>query len=135
MTFSSNPELKKRGDEIFKELYGGSIADKIHEEYAKKSPDFHQMSVEWCQGGLIGRPGLDLKSRELVILAACVIDGRVQDAVVAHAYACIRAGANKREVYETILMLIWYAGAAPVSIALSTLQEFFDDDDGSMKGA
>lgn len=127
MAFVSNPALRQRGNEVFAELYAGSNADAMHEEYVRKSSDFHSMSVEWCQGGLIGRPGLDLRAREIGILTLCVADGRVPDATIAHAHACLRAGMSKREIYEVILQTIWYVGAAPASLAFTALQGFFDD--------
>ena len=129
MTFISNPELRKRGLEVFEELYSGGHGDQMTDEYQGKSTDFADMSLEWCIGGLFGRPGLDLKSREFVALALCVADARVQDAVLAHAEACLRTGATKKEVYEAILMTIWYCGAGPASMALSTLKDFFGDED------
>ncbi|MGE4404323.1 carboxymuconolactone decarboxylase family protein [Pseudomonas sp.] len=127
MAFISNPELRKRGQEVYAELYGGSHADEMTSEYNEKSSDFADMSLEWAIGGLFGRPGLDLKSREFVAFALCVADGRVQDAVLAHAEACIRAGATKREVYEVVLNTIWYVGAGGASLAFSTLKDFFAD--------
>lgn len=129
MAFVSNPELRKRGEETYKKLYSGTIADAMQGEYREKSPDFQNMAMEWCIGGLLGRPGLDLKSREFVALALCVADARVQYAVQAHAESCLKVGATKREIYEAILMCTWYTGAAPVSMAFSTLKEFFADLD------
>lgn len=127
MAFISNPALRKRGSEVHKELYGGGHGDEMHEAYAKKSSDFLAMSIEWCEGGLIGRPGLDMRAREIGILTLCVADGRVPDAVIAHAEACLRTGMTKREIYELILQTIWYVGAAPASLAFTALQGFFDD--------
>ncbi len=127
MAFTSNPELRKRGEEVFAELYGGTHADEMHEEYSAKSSDFHEMSLEWAIGGIFGRPGLDMKSRELIALALCVADGRVPDAVIAHAQSCLKIGLTKREIYEAILMTLWYNGAGGVSLAFTALQGFFDD--------
>ena len=129
MSFSSNPELLKRGKKVYEDLYAGTSADQMTEEYHGKSDDFAGMALEWCIGGLMGRPGLDYKSRELVALTLCAADGRLQGAVLAHAEACLKVGATKKEVYEAILMITWYAGAAPVSLALSTLNDFFGDEE------
>ena len=33
------------------------------------------MSIEWAMGGIMARPGLDLKTRQLVVVAACATLG------------------------------------------------------------
>jgi 4-carboxymuconolactone decarboxylase len=135
MTFHSNPELKKIADETYEKLYAGSLADEMQGEYKEKSSDFQSMTYEWCIGGLFGRPGLDLRAREFVAFTCCVADARVQYAVLAHAQALVKLGVKKREIYEAVLLCTWYTGAAPVSMALSTLKDFFAEDDGSMGDA
>nr|WP_296768804.1 carboxymuconolactone decarboxylase family protein [Rhodococcus sp. (in: high G+C Gram-positive bacteria)] len=130
--FVSNPELKKRGEEVGRILYGEGLGEEMHEAYRRKSPDIMDMSVEWVQGGLIGRPGLDLKTRELILIPQCAVAGigmgAVNDPVVAHAQGALRAGATKREIYEALLMSIWYLGAGPIHVALTALQDFFDEE-------
>jgi 4-carboxymuconolactone decarboxylase len=128
MSFSSNPQLRKRGLELFEQLYSTGTAASMTSEYRAKSTDYADMSLEWCIGGLLGRPGLDIRTREFIAMALCMADGRVPDAVLAHAEALVRLGVTKDEIYEGILMGIWYTGAAPVSIALSHLKHFFDDE-------
>lgn len=126
-SFISNPELRKRGQELFDKLYSTGTAAAMTEEYRAKSSDYADMSLEWAIGGLLARPGLDIRAREFIALALCVADGRVPDAIEAHAQALLRVGATKTEIYEAILMCVWYTGAAPVSLALSRLKDFFHD--------
>lgn len=127
MSFISNPELRKRGMEVFAELYSGSNAEQMHEEYGAKAQDFLDMSLEWAIGGLFGRPGLDMRAREIVALTLVVADHTNSEALIAHAHACVRTGMSKREIYEAILMTIWYIGAPGASWAFSVLKGFFDD--------
>src|SRR5919205_2207157 len=112
--FVSNPELRKRGSELERQLYGGDLGEEMNVEYRRKSPDIAEMSTEWCVGGLLARPGLDLKTRELICVSLCTVAGQgmgeVNDPVVAHANAALRVGATKRENYETILQGILYQG-------------------------
>ena len=133
MSFVSNPELRERGQKVLEELYEGGLGGKMNAEYRAKSSDFANMTLEWMMGGILARPGLDMKSREFVAFALCVADGRIPDAVQAHAEALLRVGATKEEIYETILMCLWYTGAAPVSMALSKLKPFFEEPSESEK--
>src|SRR5919206_4813276 len=125
--FVSNPELRKRGAELERQLYGGDLGEEMNVEYRRKSPDIAEMSTEWCVGGLLARPGLDIKTRELICVTLCATAGlgmgEVNDPVIAHANAALRVGATKREIYEALLQCIWYTGAAPVHIALTALQD------------
>ncbi|OUS82230.1 carboxymuconolactone decarboxylase family protein [Rhodococcus sp. NCIMB 12038] len=130
--FVSNPELQRRGRELQALLYDGELGEEMRQRYRRKSPDIADMSREWAVGGLIGRPGLDLKTRELLCVVLSVVSGPgcgpINDPVIAHAQACLRVGATKREIYETILQCIWYLGAGPVHIALTALSDFFDEE-------
>lgn len=130
--FVSNPELKRRGTEVEKLLYGGDLGEEMGKAYRRKSPDIADMSLEWVMGGLLGRPGLDLKTRELILIPLCAVAGigmgEVNDPVIAHANGALRVGATKREIYEAILMSIWYLGAGPVHVAMTALKDFFDEE-------
>ena len=129
--FISNPALRKRGEELDKKLYGGGLGEDMAKEYRRKSPDIADMSTEWAIGGLIGRPGLDLRARELILVVLCaIIEGGAtgKDAIIAHTQAALRVGATRREVYEALLMTIWYVGAGPAHNALNVLQDVFDEE-------
>lgn len=133
--FVSNPELRRRGQELWERLYGGGKGEAMHEEYRAKSSDLEEMSLEWVIGGLMARPGLDIKTRELALIAVCTQAaygmGPVNEAVIAHAEGALRVGATKQEIYEVILQTVWYYGAAPAHLALSSLKDFFAEDDGN----
>lgn len=136
--FVSNPELRRRGQEVWERLYAGGYGGEITKQHEAKSSDIADMSLEWAIGGLFARPGLDLRTRELVAVADCVVAGfglgPVNDAVIAHAHGALRVGATKREIYEVILQGIWYHGAAPAHLALSSLKDFFGEDENSSPG-
>jgi 4-carboxymuconolactone decarboxylase len=125
--FSSNPDLRKRGLEVLEELYGGGIGAKKNEDYRDNSSDFADMTLEWAIGGLFGRPGLDMKTRELIALASCVpLTSYVTYPIAAHAEAALKVGATKTEIYESVLQCLWYSGSAGVAVSLGVLKEFFE---------
>ena len=41
-------------------------------EMKEIAPAFADWTIEWALGGVMARPGLDLKTRQLVLVAACV---------------------------------------------------------------
>jgi 4-carboxymuconolactone decarboxylase len=84
------------------------------------APGYGRQILEWEFADAYGRPGLDLKTRELVIVAACAAIGAVgHPAVRMHVPAAMRAGATRQEVVE-VLVQVGFAAGLPA--ALGALQ-------------
>lgn len=83
------------------------------------------MTIEWAMGGLMGRSGLDLLTREYAIIASCVTLGHAAPQLRAHIDAALGLGATKQQIAEVILSVIFYAGGAAVANALSVAGEAF----------
>lgn len=81
------------------------------------------MSIDWAVGFIMGRPGLELKTRELLLIASCVTLGNAAPQLVAHARAALRVGATRQEVVETVLQLTFYAGGPAVRNSLVALRD------------
>ncbi|HEY4374585.1 MAG TPA: carboxymuconolactone decarboxylase family protein [Burkholderiales bacterium] len=90
-------------------------------------PAFADMTIDWAIGGIMGRPGLDLKTRELLLVASCVTLGHAMPQLRAHAQAALKVGAAREELAETVLQLIFYAGGPAVRNALVELAAVFSD--------
>lgn len=71
----------------------------------------------------MARPGLDLKIRQLVLIASCVTLGNAEPQLRAHAEAALEAGATREEIVETILQLTFYAGGPAVRNALVAISD------------
>jgi 4-carboxymuconolactone decarboxylase len=84
------------------------------------APGYGRHIREWEFADGYGRPGLDLKTRELAIIAVCAAIGAVgHPAVRMHVPAAIRAGATRQEVIE-VLVQVGFAAGLPA--ALGALQ-------------
>jgi 4-carboxymuconolactone decarboxylase len=119
----SNPELRRRGLELIEQLHGDGAGGAMVEEMKELCPAFADMTIEWATAGIMGRPGLDLKTRELLLVAACVTLGNAAPQLYAHAEAALKAGATRLELTETILQLTFYAGGPAVRNGLVALRE------------
>ena len=74
----------------------------------------------------MNRPGLDLKTRELLLVASCVtLGGSATQQLYAHIDAALTTGASREEVVETILQMLFYAGGVNVSNAFRIAKEVF----------
>jgi alkylhydroperoxidase/carboxymuconolactone decarboxylase family protein YurZ len=72
-----------------------------------------------------GAAGLDLLTRELVLIASCVTMGRAMPQFRAHAEAALKVGATKEQIFETVLQLTCYAGGPAVRNSPVLLQDVF----------
>jgi 4-carboxymuconolactone decarboxylase len=76
------------------------------------------MTIEWAMAGIMARPGLDLLTREYLLIASCVTLGHAVPQLRAHIDAALKLGASKAQVVEVILQMTFYAGGAAVANAL-----------------
>lgn len=115
----------ERGLALFERLHGGHSGQQLAESREDLCPDFLTMTMQWAFAGVLDRPGLDLATRELVVIACCVTQGYLLPQLRAHIEAALVAGASRDEVIETILQTMFYAGGAAVNNALGVAAEVF----------
>lgn len=106
------------GDEGFDSL--SSALDSL-------DPDFKRLLVEGAYAGLIARPNLSLKHRELLTVAVLTTMGNADSALKYHAGGMLNTGWAPGELLETILQTLVYAGVptamAGVQLALQLFAE------------
>ncbi|KQN43015.1 carboxymuconolactone decarboxylase [Serratia sp. Leaf50] len=122
----TNPELRERGMRLFNELYGYGAGEELRKDMADLCPDFTDISIEWAMGGILARPGLDARTRELVVIASCVTLGHTVPQLRAHTQAALNAGASREEIIEAVLQLLFYAGGAAVRNALVNIRDILN---------
>jgi 4-carboxymuconolactone decarboxylase len=122
----SNPELRQRGLAYFERLFGAGAGEALTQDMEGLCPDFTDMSIEWAVGGITCRPGLDLITREMVVIASCVTLGHPVTQLKAHTQAALKAGATREQIIEAILQLTFYAGGAAVRNALVHVKEILN---------
>lgn len=119
---TENP-LRRRGLELLEHLHGGHAGAAMVAEIKEICPDFADMTIEWAIGSIMARPGLDLRTRELILVASCVTLGHAMPQLRAHAEAALKVGATKQEIVETVLQLLFYAGGPAVRNSLVLLAD------------
>ncbi|WP_017777635.1 carboxymuconolactone decarboxylase family protein [Paraburkholderia kururiensis] len=101
------------GDEGFSSL--SSALDRL-------DPDFRRLLVEGAYAGLIARPNLALKHRELITVAVLATVGNADSALKYHAAGMLNTGWTPEELLETILHTLVYSG---VSVAIAAMRIAF----------
>lgn len=115
--------LHERGLELFEQLHGGHAGEAIVAEMRDVCPAFADMTIDWAVGGVMARPGLDLISRQLVVIASCVTLGHAEPQLRAHVQAALGLGVTKQQIVEAILQLTFYAGGPAVRNSLMSIRD------------
>jgi 4-carboxymuconolactone decarboxylase len=116
----------EKGLALLERLHGGHSGEQLVRCLEEVCPDLVDMTLEWALHGIMGRPGLDLKTRELLLIASCVtIGGGAEPQIQAHIDAALAEGATKEEIVETILQMMFDAGGLKVSNAMRLANEVF----------
>jgi len=128
-------EARSRGLKLLEQLYGQGAAQALIDDMSGLCPDFVDMSIEWALGGIAARPGLDLVTRELVVIGSCVTLGHAVTQLRAHTGAALAAGATREQIIESILQLTFYAGGAAVRNALVAIKDLLGTSTDPLYGA
>lgn len=122
----SDPQLHREGSALLNRLHGGHSGEQLVASLEDICPDFATMTIEWALAGVMGRPGLDLLTRQLLLIAACTTLGFATPQLQAHIEAALSVGATREQIVETILQMTFYAGGAATSNAMRIAAEVFD---------
>jgi 4-carboxymuconolactone decarboxylase len=118
-------EEYERGLAILEELHGGQAGEAMVREMADVCPDFCTMTIEWALGCIMARPGLDLATRELLLVASCATLGNAEPQLRAHMESARKLGISREQMVEALLTLLFYAGGPAVRNALLIVREVY----------
>lgn len=115
----------EKGLELLNKLHGGHTGEGIINDFASICPKMAEMTIETVFGDLLQRSELDLKTRELAIIASLTTLGHSLPQVRSHAEAAIVAGATKAEITEVILQTAYFAGFPAAANAMIAIKDLF----------
>ncbi|GIU38483.1 4-carboxymuconolactone decarboxylase [Shewanella hafniensis] len=88
----------------------GEAGEKVISSLANICPDLGKYIIEYPFGDIYQREGLDLKTRELVTVAALTALGHCQPQLNVHVNGALNVGCTPQEIVEVILQMSVYAG-------------------------
>ncbi|MDT3275707.1 carboxymuconolactone decarboxylase family protein [Shewanella sp. SP2S2-4] len=88
----------------------GEAGEKVINSLANICPDLGKYIIEYPFGDIYQREGLDLKTRELVTVAALTALGHCQPQLNVHINGALNVGCTPQEIVEVILQMSVYAG-------------------------
>ena len=103
----------------------GHIGEQVVANLADIAPDFARYLIEFPFGDIYNRPGLDLKSREIAVVAALTALGNATPQLKVHIQGALNVGCTRDEIVETIMQMAVYAGFPAALNGLAAAKEVF----------
>jgi len=116
----------ERGIALLKQTQGDT-AEKLLKSLENIAPDLGRYAAEFAFGDILSRPGLDMKTREMLSVAALTALGTAGPQLRAHIGAALRVGCTREEIVETILQMVVYAGFPAALNGMQAAREVFAD--------
>jgi 4-carboxymuconolactone decarboxylase len=126
-----------RGWAKLKEI-DGALGEQVIASLNDIAPDFARLLIEFPFGDIYARPGLDLKTRELAVVAALTALGNAAPQLKVHIHGALNVGCSRQEVIEVIMQMAIYAGFPAALNGLFAAKEVYADreqTDGREEGA
>ncbi len=114
----------QRGWKKLKEI-DGEAGERVIESLKDIAPDFARYVIEFPFGDIYSRPGLDLKSREIAVVAALTALGNAAPQLKVHIHGALNVGCTRQEVVEVIMQMAVYAGFPAALNGLFAAKEVF----------
>ncbi len=122
----------QKGFKKFQEIHG-PVAKATLESVKDIAPELGQFVTEFAFGDIYSRPGLDLKTRQLVTIASLTTLGNAPLQLKSHIKGALNVGCTKQEIVEVLLQLSVYAGFPASMNAIYAAKEVFAERDKRLK--
>ncbi|RKT55512.1 carboxymuconolactone decarboxylase family protein [Saccharothrix australiensis] len=101
-------DREEAGRRVMRDL--GIDPDAVIASVAELDERFGHTIAEYAFGDVVGRPGLDLRTRQLVTVALLAAQGGCEAQLDTHIPATLRAGATREEIVALLIHLTPYVG-------------------------
>ncbi|MDR5749614.1 MULTISPECIES: carboxymuconolactone decarboxylase family protein [unclassified Caballeronia] len=107
----------------------GHAGEQVIASLSAIAPDFARLLIEFPFGDIYSRPGLDLKARELAVVAALTALGNAAPQLNVHIAGALNVGVSREEIVEVIMQMAVYAGFPAALNGLFAAKEVFAKHD------
>ena len=117
---------------IRKAVLGAEHVARAEASKTQFDTDFQQFITESVWGDVWSRPGLELRTRQMITMAMLAALGRHEE-LGAHIRATRHTGVTRNEVKEIFLQLAVYAGAPAANSAFALAKRVYQEMDSQSK--
>ena len=106
---SQTDDLTRYGRDIMDSLESG-LADKVTARLSELDSTLPALITDYAFGAVVGRPGLDLRTREMLTVASLITLGNARPQLELHMRAALNTGVTPEELLEIVIQMAIYAG-------------------------
>ncbi|MDN3620684.1 carboxymuconolactone decarboxylase family protein [Polaribacter undariae] len=117
----------KTGVKIVNEVNGDGASKGLEAAFKSVSPDMADYIIRYGFGEIYSRPGLDFKTKELLIIASLTTQANAKSQLKSHMKAALNLGVTPDEISETMILLSLYTGFPAANSGMFTLKEVLDE--------
>lgn len=114
----------RKGAEVLERLFGWKVDPK------STGDDFSRVTIGNLFGDVWSRPGLELRDRSMITVAALIVLGRENELRI-HLRGALRVGISREQILEMILQLAHYGGWPIAVSATRVANEVFKEAEGT----
>ena len=119
-------ERYKRGWDKLKEV-DPEAGDKLINNFKDIAPELGDFIIEHAYGDIYTRSGLDLKSKEIAVIAALAALGNAQPQLKNHIIGALNTGSSINEIKEVIFQMAVFSGFPNCINAINALIEILKE--------
>ena len=116
-------ERRAAGLEIRRELLGHAYVDRAIARTTELTADFQDLLTRYAWGEIWARPGLDVRSRRILVLGTLVALGRWEEFAMHARAALVEGGFSTGDLKEIVLQQAIYCGVPAANKAFEVLRE------------
>ncbi len=113
-----------RALEVLERLEPGA-SERVTANLDAFSPDAAELVLGYSFADIIGRDGIDLKTREMMTVAMLAAMGTAQGQLEFHMRAAMNSGVSRKEIIEIVLQVSVYAGVPACMNAITAAKAAF----------
>lgn len=95
------------------------------------SPDAAELVLGYAFADIVGRDGIDLRTREMLTVAMLAAIGTAPGQLEFHIRAAMNTGVTREEIVEIVLQVSVYAGVPACMNAITEAKKAFQTAEGS----
>ena len=109
LNHTKGSDLTTHGKAIMNQLQDG-LAERVTRSLGELDADLPALITDYAFGAVVGRAGLDLKTREMLTVASLLTLGHAEPQLKLHMKAALNVGVTQKELLEIVIQMAVYAG-------------------------
>ena len=122
----TDAERREAGTRVRRQVLGSEHVTNAQSQVTPLTEEFHDLITRYAWGEIWTRPGLDLRSRRVLVLGTLIALGRWEEFHLHTRAALVEGGCTIDEIKEIVLQQAIYCGVPTAHHALAVIADLVD---------